>query len=241
MKIGIIGAMEEEIAQLKSKLSNIKTHEIANQYLITGDFENHEIIILQCGIGKVNASLGTTLLINLYKPDCVINTGVAGGVSSGLNVGDIVISSEVRYHDVDLTNFGYEYGQMARMPACYLPSLYLISIVEKCLRNITGQKLIKGLIVSGDSFINRSEQTNYIRSKFSDVCAVDMEACAIAQVCYLFKTPFIIIRSISDTPDNGNSTISYEQFLALAANKSAQLVLAMVKEMRQGSRQSNNI
>lgn len=234
MKIGIIGAMSEEVSLLTANLSNISEQKIAGQCFIVGMFKNHEIIILQCGIGKVNAAIGTTLLLHLYQPDYVINTGVAGGLCSSLKVGDIVAYSEVRYHDVDLTAFGYEFGQMAQMPAYYLPSDYLLGIAEKCLANITvnnsNNSAKKNLIVSGDSFINNTEQINIIKARFTDACVVDMESGAIAQVCHLLETPFIIIRSISDVPDSVR-TESFTQFLTIAADKSAKLVIEMLKKI----------
>lgn len=147
-----------------------------------------------------------------------------------LNVGDIVVYSEVRYHDVDLTAFGYEFGQMAKMPTCYLPSNYLIAIAEKCIINANKHKSAKKLIVSGDSFVNSTEQTNAIKAKFKEAYAVDMEAGAIAHVCHLFKTPFVVIRSISDAPGDSSRTESFSQFLTLSVDKSAKLVIAILKK-----------
>lgn len=232
MKIAIIGAMDEEIVHLAAKLKNKKKHKIKTQNFITGNIGNHEVVILKCGIGKVNAAVGATLLLNLYNPHYVINTGAAGGLSKSLNVGDIIISSEVRYHDVDLTAFGYEFGQMAKMPASYLPSKTLVDVTKKCIQLKSGQnKIVHGLIVSGDSFINNSKQTKAIRTKLDAVCAVEMEACAIAHVCHLFETPFIIIRSISDTPNSNNSNLTFKKFLTLAARESAKLVLTILKDL----------
>jgi len=231
MKIGIIGAMQEEVSHLTTDLSNISKQEIAGQYFTIGAFENHEIIILQCGIGKVNAAVGTTLFLHLYQPDYIINTGVAGGLCPSLNVGDIVAYSEVRYHDVDLTAFGYEFGQMAKMPACYLPSDHLLDIAEKCIASTNmNTKTKKNLIVSGDSFVSDAQQIDIIKSRFTDARVVDMESGAIAHVCYLFKTPFLIIRSISDVP-GGVRTESFAQFLSIAADKSAKLVVKMLKKI----------
>lgn len=230
MKIGIIGAMQEEVSHLTTHLSNISKQEIAGQCFTVGMFESHEIVILQCGIGKVNAAVGTTLLLHLHKPDYVINTGVAGGLCPSLNVGDIVAYSEVRYHDVDLTAFGYEFGQMAKMPACYLPSDHLLDIAEKCLANTANDKIKKNLIVSGDSFVSDAQQIDIIKSRFRDALVVDMESGAIAHVCYLLETPFLIIRSISDVP-GGVRTESFNQFLSIAADKSAKLVIEMLKKI----------
>ncbi len=120
MKIGLIGAMEEEVEILKNKLENRQDKKIAESVFYLGDLDGHEIILLQSGIGKVNAAVGTTLMIHVFQPDYIINTGSAGGFDPRLSVGDVVIGSEVRHHDVDVTVFGYEYGQVPQMPACYL-------------------------------------------------------------------------------------------------------------------------
>lgn len=229
MKIGIIGAMSEEVELLTTYLTQATKQQITDQCFTIGTFAEHEVIILQCGIGKVNAAIGTTLLLHLHQPDYIINTGVAGGLCPSLKIGEIVAYSEVRYHDVDLTAFGYEFGQMAKMPACYLPSDYLLNLAQQCLTN-TNNKASKNLIVSGDSFVSDPEHINQIKSRFQDARVVDMESGAIAHVCHLLNTPFVIIRAISDAPGSSR-TESFTQFLTLAANKSAKFVVTMLQNM----------
>ncbi len=229
MRIAIIGAMDEEVNILKEKIENINTDIIAGCEFHTGRIENRDIVLLKSGIGKVNAAMATTLLIQLYQPDYIINTGSAGGFHSELKVGDIVISEELRYHDVDATVFGYEYGQVPGMVASYLPDNNLIEIAERAAKKIDIH-VAKGLITSGDSFLSDGDRVNEIKKLFPSLYAAEMEATAIAQVSSQFKTPFVIIRSLSDIA-GGDAKMSYDQFLEMASVNSAHLVLLMLKEM----------
>lgn len=228
MKIAIIGAMEEEVTILRDTLENRKQEFIAGCEFTSGIYKGVEIILLKSGIGKVNAAMSTTLLLDRYQPDYVINTGSAGGFHSSLNVGDVVISSEVRHNDVDVTAFGYEYGQVPGLPAAYIPNEMLVNVAEKKAKEINDIQVVKGLIVTGDSFLNDPNKVEFIRSKFSNLYAGEMEAAAIAQVCHLFETPFVVIRALSDIAGK-ESDVSFDQFLDKAAKHSAQLVLKIVE------------
>ncbi|MGN7943276.1 5'-methylthioadenosine/S-adenosylhomocysteine nucleosidase [Virgibacillus sp. 6R] len=228
MKIAIIGAMEEEVTILRDTLENRKQEFIAGCEFTSGIYKGVEIILLKSGIGKVNAAMSTTLLLDRYQPDCVINTGSAGGFHSSLNVGDVVISSEVRHNDVDVTAFGYEYGQVPGLPAAYIPNDMLVNVAEKKAKEINDIQVVKGLIVTGDSFLNDPNKVEFIRSKFSNLYAGEMEAAAIAQVCHQFDTPFVVIRALSDIAGK-ESDVSFDQFLDKAAKHSAQLVLKIVE------------
>jgi adenosylhomocysteine nucleosidase len=224
MKIAIIGAMDEEVTLLREKISNSVEEKIAGYEFTLGTLEGKEVILLRSGIGKVNAALSTTLLLERFKPDYVINTGSAGGLNPALNVGDVVISTEVRHHDVDVTAFGYEYGQVPQLPAAFEADNNLVMIAENCAKEIEGIQVEKGLITTGDSFISKPQQAELIKSRFTKLQAVEMEAAAIAQVAYQFKTPFVIIRSLSDIAGK-ESNISFDQFLETAAVHSATLVM----------------
>lgn len=229
MKIGIIGAMDEEVAILKEKIQNREDLTIGKSEFSIGKIDNIDVVLLKSGIGKVNAAVGTTLLLDHFKPDYVLNTGSAGGYHNELNVGDIVISTDVRHHDVDVTIFGYEYGQVPQMPPGFTPDARLVEKAEKAAVGITGIKVAKGLIVTGDSFMNDPERVEFVRGKFTDLYAVEMEAAAIAQVCHLFNVPFVIIRSLSDIAGK-DSNISFDQFLETAALHSATLILNIINE-----------
>lgn len=229
MKIGLIGAMDEEIKYLKENMDDIQVDETAAFQFILGTLKGQEVILLKSGIGKVNAAIGTTILLEKYNPNYVINTGSAGGVHPDLRVGDLVISSRLRYHDVDVTAFGYEYGQVPQMPPTFAADKKLIAVAQKCAESIR-QQAVKGTIASGDAFMNDAERMESIRSQIKDLYAVEMEGAAIAHVCHRFQTPFVVIRSLSDIAGK-EAEMSFEQFLTVAAKNSAQLILLMVKEL----------
>lgn len=231
MKIGIIGAMEEEVRILRDRLDQREEQVIAGSEFTTGSIDGQEVVLLKSGIGKVNAAIGTTLMNQLFKPDYILNTGSAGGFNPELKVGDIVISSEVRYHDVDATIFGYEYGQVPQMPALYEPNRMLVEAAERSAEKVTEHQVVKGMIATGDSFMNDAERVEYVRSKLANLDAAEMEAGAIAQVCYQFGTPFVIIRSLSDIAGK-ESNISFDQFLETASINSANLILNLVEELK---------
>ncbi|CAM3703282.1 5'-methylthioadenosine/S-adenosylhomocysteine nucleosidase [Aeromicrobium ponti] len=232
MKIAIIGAMEEEVTLLRDKIEGNGQETIAGCEYTTGKMNGAEVVLLRSGIGKVNAAMSTAILLERFKPDYVINTGSAGGFNPDLNVGDVVISTEVRHHDVDVTAFGYEYGQVPQLPAAFAADSSLVQIAEACAKEIQDTQVVRGLIATGDSFMNDPARVDYIRDKFTGLQAVEMEAAAIAQVSYQFKTPFVVIRSLSDIAGK-ESDISFDQFLEKAALHSANLVMKIVEAIRQ--------
>lgn len=230
--IGIIGAMEEEVTILKNKLTQLSEISVAHVKFYTGILKDREVVITQSGIGKVNAAISTTLLINKFKPDIIINTGSAGALDESLNVGDVLISDDVKYHDADATAFGYEYGQVPQMPVAFQSSKPLIEKVSQVVQQQQQQQLTAkvGLIVSGDSFIGSIEQRQKIKKAFPNAMAVEMEATAIAQTCYQFNVPFVVVRAVSDLA-NGEAEMSFEAFLEKAAVSSSQTVEALVSQL----------
>ena len=231
MRVGIIGAMEEEVKELRSKMTNIESVNKCGITLYHGTLDGVDVVLLLCGIGKVAAAVGTTLLIDQYNPDLIINTGSAGGLSSDLNVGDVVISTDVRYHDVDVTLFGYEYGQLPKMPAGFTPDAELITLAKTAASKIDNLNITDGLIITGDSFIHNPEVVNNIKAKLPPMKATEMEAAAIAQVCHMSGKKFLIIRSISDVPGK-ESKQSFEEFSVVAAKNSGRLVEEILKEIK---------
>ncbi|MGL6017195.1 MAG: 5'-methylthioadenosine/S-adenosylhomocysteine nucleosidase [Gibbsiella quercinecans] len=229
MKVGIIGAMEEEVTLLREQIQNRQTLVRAGCEIYTGQLNGVDVALLKSGIGKVSAAMGTTLLLEHCKPDVVINTGSAGGLAPTLKVGDIVVSSEVRYHDADVTAFGYQPGQMAGCPAAFSADEALIALAESCIKQLD-MHAVRGLICSGDAFINGAEPLARIRATFPTVAAVEMEAAAIGHVCYLFGTPFVVVRAISDVADH-ESHMSFEEFLSVAAKQSTLMVNAMLQAL----------
>ena len=228
-KIAIIGAMPQEVEILCGLMLEPKTTEIANCKIFEGKINNRPVAVLQSGIGKVAAAMGTTLLIQQFKPDMIINTGSAGGLDPNLNVGDVIISTDVRHHDVDVTAFGYEKGQLPANPAAFLPNEQLVEVAKKQAEKL-GLNAVSGLICSGDAFINGVEKINQIRADFPQVVAVEMEAAAIAQVCHAMQIPFVVVRAISDVADK-ESHLSFDEFLPLAAEKSSEMVLEMLNNL----------
>lgn len=230
MKIGIIGAMEIEVVKLRDQLSNRNEQKKGSFVFYTGTLNNVEIVLLQSGIGKVNAAIGATLLIDNFQPDYVINTGAAGGFPGDLKVGDIVISKEVIHHDMDCTVFGYKIGQVPGMPASFIANEKLIALAEKSVHQLTDLQTKKATILTGDQFMNNAEATNKIKELFPAAEAVEMEGAAIAQTCYQFNIPFVVIRSISDIAGQENA-VEYQEFVEIAAVNSAKMVTEMVREL----------
>ncbi|MCE9677941.1 5'-methylthioadenosine/S-adenosylhomocysteine nucleosidase [Shewanella sp. AS1] len=230
MKIGIIGAMEPEVAHLIASLSNPASQTIAGIEFVSGQLEGKEVVVTRSGIGKVTASVATTLLIEKYAPDYVINTGSAGGFVDTLAIGDIVISSQVRHHDVDVTAFGYEIGQMAQQPAAFIPDAKLVEAAEKAVASLGEVKAIQGLICTGDSFICDSARTQTMLANFPTMAACEMEGAAIAQVCHQFKVPFVVIRSLSDNANN-DSPVDFDSYLVKAGHHSALMVIALLQQL----------
>ncbi|MBL4816511.1 5'-methylthioadenosine/S-adenosylhomocysteine nucleosidase [Shewanella sp.] len=230
MKIGIIGAMEPEVVHLIAAMSSTESQTIAGIEFIAGTLDGTEVIVTRSGIGKVAASIATTLLIEKYAPDAVINTGSAGGFVDELAIGDIVISTEVRHHDVDVTAFGYEIGQMASQPAAFVADEKLMLAANKAVASLDDVKAIQGLICTGDSFICDPERTKIMLSHFPTMAACEMEGAAIAQVCHQFKVPFVVIRSLSDNANN-DSPVDFDAYLVKAGRQSALMVMALLKHL----------
>jgi adenosylhomocysteine nucleosidase len=228
--VGIIAAMDEEIEILRAQCEHAESTSIAGNEFTSGWIDGVHVVLLKCGIGKVNAAIGTTLLHQLFKPSWVINTGSAGGLLDNLSVGDVVVSSEVRYHDVDVTAFGYEYGQIPSEPAGFAADTELVEVSRRAVDKLDGIKAHVGLIASGDSFMSDPSRVAAVRQLFPDLAAVEMEAAAIAHVCAHFSVPFVAIRALSDIAGK-DSSMSFEQFLHIAARHSSQVVRYILREV----------
>ncbi|TLU66648.1 5'-methylthioadenosine/S-adenosylhomocysteine nucleosidase [Thalassotalea litorea] len=231
MKAGIIGAMEPEVAILKSKLENVNQSSHAGYTFYSGTIDGSEIVLVQSGIGKVASALATALLIDKFSPDYVVNTGSAGGFEQSLKVGDIVISSEVRYHDADVTAFGYEIGQLPAMPAAFLPHPTLVAAAQSGIEQLQNIQTLTGLITTGDTFMTKEEDIAKARANFPTMAAVEMEGAAIAQTCHQFNIPFVVIRSMSDIAGKESPT-SFEAYLETASVNSSQLVINMLSALK---------
>ncbi|MBR3951355.1 MAG: 5'-methylthioadenosine/adenosylhomocysteine nucleosidase [Bacteroidaceae bacterium] len=217
MKIGIIVAMQDELACVEGMLEN-KNSIVAESgsTFIMGHAGKHEIILTQSGIGKVNAAIRTFELIDKYHPDIVINSGVAGGIDKETRIMDMVVGTDVVYHDV-WCGEGNEYGQVQGLPDRFAGNKELI---EKVLKANQGKRVYGGLICSGDKFITDREELENIKNRFPDGMACDMESGAIAQVCHICKVPFISMRIISDTPGVEGHWEQYTNFWEAAPKES---------------------
>ncbi len=225
--IGIIGAMAPEVALLKAALLDSKETTSAGMVFCTGTLEGKAVVLLQCGIGKVNAAVGAALLIELFRPTALLNTGSAGGLLPTQTFGDTVVSTEVLHHDVDVTAFGYAPGQVPGLPAVFPSDPALVSLADRCL---AGVPHTLGQIGSGDIFVHEPDVVARIRSRFPGLCAVEMEAAAIAQTCHLTGTPFVVVRALSDIAGK-ESPMKFDEFLPLASKNSSRLVLEMLKQL----------
>ena len=212
MKIGIIVAMDKELRQLQSL------------------FNDGNVLVQKCGIGKVNAALGAQRMINEFHPDYIISSGCAGGNGDDINIQDVVVSTELTYHDVycgTAIDNCTQYGQVQGLPARYQADPWLL---DKA-RQLTTFNIHPGLIVTGDWFVDSREKMRSIVEKFPDACAVDMESCAIAQTCYINKVPFISFRLVSDIPLRDTDASQYHNFWDTVAEHSFQVTKTFVESL----------
>ena len=223
--IGIIFAMQEELIELKKYLHINNEKKIYDLIFYEATLNNQNIILTESGIGKTNAARTTQILIDYYKPEAIFNIGVAGGIAKNLKVGDIIISTSLVQHDFDITAFNHPKGYIPNIGNNIPIDNRLLNTTKTILdTNIISYK--EGLIASGDIFCTKESMATKINTQFNALC-VEMEGASIAQTAYLSKTPCLVIRSISDCPDNNNK-VAYEEFLETSSNKVAQIMYAIL-------------
>ena len=231
MKIGIIGAMEVEVATLKSNMAVKNTVKKASMEFYEGTIGNTEVVVVRSGIGKVNAGICVQILIDLFNVTHVINTGIAGSLNADINIGDIVLSTDACYHDVDITVFGYKKGEIPQIGAATFEADK--ELREKAKASIKKAApdigVFEGRVCSGDQFISSAEVKDAIIKEHGGLCT-EMEGAAIAQASYLNNTPFLIIRAISDKADGG-AEVDYPTFEAKAAKDCAAIVMEIIAEL----------
>lgn len=227
MAIGIIGAMQQEVAILKELIDVKEVIKVMHVEFTVGSLHGKDVVLLESGIGKVNVAIATTLLFERFDISLVINTGSAGGIKLDAQVGDVVISESVVYHDVDVTGFGYATGQIPGMPESFSSDARLVEQIETVLAQSDG-RYFKGQIATGDAFVHRPEQLERVRANFDTAVALEMEAAAVAHVCHVAKVPFVVVRALSDIAGK-ESEISFEAFLPLAAKASSVMVSQFIK------------
>lgn len=229
-KFGIIGAMDVEVALFKDSMADISVTHICGLDFVEGVICGVPLVVVKSGIGKVNAALCAQLLITKFAVTHVVNTGAAGAFASGLRVLDIVISTELVYHDVDVTAWGYEPCAIPGMPVAIKADENLVRMAESaCKKVLPERKCISGRIASGDQFIASREQKDKIR-RLCDPACVEMEGAAIAHVCTQNNIPFVVLRSMSDMADDDAGQVA-EFNEKDAGETSALLVTAMLKEI----------
>lgn len=230
-KIGIIGAMDEEVKQLKDKMSDVQVKTKASMDFYSGTIHGKEIVVVRSGIGKVNAAICTQILIDEFQVETVINTGIAGSLKAEINIGDIVLSTDAVQHDMDVTSFGHEYGVIPRMETSIFPADQgLIQLAKRVCEDVnTDIQVYLGRIVSGDQFIDDKAKKNWIANQFKGFCT-EMEGAAIAQTAYLNNIPFLIVRAISDKADD-SANMDYYDFEAQAINHTVKLMTGLISEL----------
>lgn len=222
--VGIIGAMEVEVETLKKHMKVRRTVNKAGMEFCEGVLSGKEVIVVKSGIGKVNAAVCTQILADDFKADAVINTGIAGSLKAEINIGDIVVSTDLLYHDMDATNFGYPLGQIPQMDVfAFEADEKLAELAKKACEEVNPEiQVFKGRIVSGDQFIADKEVKNHIVTNFNGYCT-EMEGAAIAHAAYLNKVPFVVLRAISDKADD-SATMDYPTFEKKAVEHCVRLV-----------------
>lgn len=228
MRTAIIAAMDEEIHYLKKHIQKHEAYEFQGYEYHIGEMYGKKIVLAKSGIGKVNAALSTTLLLEHFKVKEIINTGSAGAIDTAFSVGDIIIADSCVYHDVDVTAFGYEYGQVPKMPETFICNGESILVLDEIMKDLQFKHLI-GMIATGDTFMNNRQKILDLYEKLPNIVAVDMEAAAITQVCYQYNKPFIVIRSISDIVGS-DSPVSFKEYIDVAAKNSTQVILKYLEE-----------
>lgn len=223
-KIGIIVAMQEELEEILKIMEEKEEKEIYGITFIIGKIEDTKVVVVKSGVGKVNAARITQILIDKLKVKSVINVGSAGALNPLLDIGDIVIAEKLVQHDFDITAFDHEKGYITGVGDYIYSDNELVKKFKDIGNKIKNKtyKITTGVIASGDIFCTDISMKNKIYSKFNAEC-VEMEGAAIAQVCYLDKVPFVVLRSISDSP-NGNNAMVFEEFVKLASKRCADIL-----------------
>ena len=226
--IGIIGAMEVEVAILKEKMEDVRIIKKASMDFYEGILAGKKVVVVRSGIGKVNAGICAQILADVLSVDAIINTGIAGSLNKNINIGDIVLSTDVVQHDMDATGFGYRKGQIPQMPVFFFnadDNLRRLA-AEVCKEVNPDIQVFEGRIASGDQFVCDQDVKNRIVSEFS-AYATEMEGAAIGQAAYLNEIPFLVVRAISDKAD-GSAQMDYSEFEKAAVDHSVRLTLNML-------------
>ena len=230
--VGIIGAMEIEVETLKKHMKIRRTVNKAHMEFCEGVLGGKEVVVVRSGIGKVNAAVCTQILVDDFKADTVINTGIAGSLKAEINIGDIVVSTDLVHHDMDAVNFGYPLGQIPQMETFSFKSdEALRKLAVQACRDVNPDiEVFEGRIASGDQFVADQGVKDEIVKQF-DAYAVEMEGAAIAQAAYLNNVPFLVVRAISDKAD-GSAEVDYPTFEAMAVEHCVKMTLRILNQIQ---------
>lgn len=229
-KIGIIAAMNEEMTEIKLKMHDINEKNINNLKFFEGKINDKECVLVECGIGKVNAARTTQIMIDNFELEYVVNIGTAGGLNEKLGVTDVVIGEKLVQHDFDITAFGREKGFITGVGKFIESDKELVKKCKDVMNRLDYEnkfQVLTGTIASGDLFCTDKNLANSIRNEFDADC-VEMEGAAIAQICYLDEIPFIVVRSISDSP-NGKNHMDFDEYLQVASKRGAEFLEELLK------------
>ncbi len=230
IKLGIIGAMEQEVETLLSAMEDKTAHIHAGTTFYTGILEGLDVVVVKCGIGKVNAALCVQMLCDRFAVTHVMNTGIAGSLSVTLDIGDLVVSRDAMYHDVDCVHFGYTMGQMPGMPVTYPADETLMAHALEAAEQVAPGHVQVGRVASGDQFVAEKALKEKIIAVTGGLCT-EMEGTAIAQAAYRNGIPFVILRAISDKADD-SAQMDYPTFEHQAAHRCAAVTMALARRLR---------
>lgn len=228
MKIGLIGAMTVEVEALRDRMEGARRTEVSGMEFWEGTLCGRDVVLAVAGIGKVNAAMCAQTMILLFKPDAILNTGVAGGIGSGVKIMDVVVATAVAQHDMDTSALGDPVGLIPGLDAVEMRCDAALCDRACAAARSVGVEPVRGLIVSGDQFIGSQQQIDRIRAHF-DARAAEMEGAAIGQVCAINGVPFTVIRAISDGGDD-KAQMDYPQFVKIAAARSVRIVEEFLKQ-----------
>ena len=230
-KLGIIGAMAVEVELLKEKMENLTVTSHAGMEFYDGKLEGIDAVVVQCGVGKVNAAMCAQVLCSVFGVTHLVNTGIAGSLCAELDIGDLVVSKDAMYHDFDCVHFGYEMGKVPGMDVTAFPAdEAMIGYACAAAEAVNPGHSKVGRVASGDLFVAEKSAKNRIIERTNAICT-EMEGAAIAHTAYRNKVPFVILRAISDKADD-SAEMDYPTFEAIAARRCAEVTMNMAKQLR---------
>ena len=231
-KLGIIGAMQVEVELLLGAMENKNETNIAGSTFYEGTLEGLDVVVVQCGVGKVNAAICAQILCSSFGVSHLVNTGIAGSLCADLDIGDLVVSTDAMYHDFDCVNFGYPYGKIPGMDVISFPAdQHMMDYAFAAAESVNPGHTKKGRIASGDQFVAVKELKEQIISRTSGLCT-EMEGAAIAQTAYRNQIPVVILRAISDKADD-SAEMDYPTFERIAAHRCADVTKAMARMLKE--------